>query len=84
MVTDPHRLANELFSESILPHTILDKIFADKISTTYEKASLLLHQLEKSFREPADDDGDCAIRFNKICNALIKQGDSQLTNLGQN
>ncbi len=83
IVSDPNRLANELFSESLLSYTLQDKIVEDKISTTYEKASLLLNQLERSFRKPADDDGDCAIRFNKLCNALVKQDNPQLTKLAQ-
>ncbi len=52
MVSDTNRLAIELFSECLLPYTLQDKIVEDKTSTTYEKASLLLNQLERSFREP--------------------------------
>ncbi len=82
MVSDPNRLANELYSESILPDTLLDTIVEDKTLTTYEKASLLLYHMEKSFRKPADV-GDSAIRFNKLCDALVKQGNPQLTKLVQ-
>ncbi len=83
MISDPNRLADELYSEFILPDTLLDTINEDKTLTTNEKARKLLHQMEKSFRTPADDDGDCAIRFNKLCDALVKQGNPQLTKLVQ-
>ena len=83
MVYDPNRLVEELYSEFILPDTLLDKIIEDRTSTTREKASKLLHHMEKSFHQPADNDGDCTIRFNKLCDALIKQDNPELTKLVQ-
>ncbi len=79
-VNTPIRLANDLYSVEMLPYPVRDRIVDDKTSTTYEKASILLNEVEKSFRVSTDD-GVCAIRFNKLCNALVKQGNPELTTL---
>ena len=81
LIPDPIRLANVLYSKNYLPHSVRDKVIENQTIPRYEKSSILMNEVERTFLAITDDNSIVQERFNMLCDILCQQGSPPLTRL---
>ncbi len=77
LVPEPIKLANDLYSKNMLARLDRDKVVENHVPTRYEKASILMNEVERNFRVT----DNVADHFLKLCNVLMQQDSPSLTKL---
>ncbi len=81
LIPDPNRLANALYSKNYLPRSVRDKVIENQTITRYDKSSILMNDVERTFLAIADDNSIVQERFDMLCDILCQQDCPFLTRL---
>ena len=79
-VSDPNQLANDLYAENMIARSVRDRVVENLVSPKYDKAATLMNELERSYFLDSDDE-NIVNKFRKLCIALNRQGNPDLSDL---
>ena len=78
VILDPIKLANDLHEKDLLTLQFKDKVIENQVSSRYEKSSVLINEVQKSFHSV---DSHFQQRFIDFCSSLRDQSSPCLSTI---
>ena len=79
-VSDPNQLANDLYAENMIAHSVRNRVVENLVLPKYDKATMLMNEIQRSYFCDSDDE-NIVNKFCKLCNILNRQGNPVLSDL---
>ena len=80
VIPHPIKLANDLHGKDLLTLHFKDKVIENQVSSGYEKSSMLINEVQKTFRAVVGDDS-IQQHFIDFCSSLRDQSSPGLSTI---
>ncbi len=80
VIPNPIKLANDLHGKDLLTLQFKDKVIEIQVFSRYEKSSMLINEVQRSFRSVYDDDS-IQQHFIDLCSSLRDQSSPGLSTI---
>ena len=80
VIPNPIKLANDLHGKDLLTLQFKDKVIEIQVFSRYEKSSMLINEVQRSFRSVYDDDS-IQQHFVDFCSSLRDQSSPGLSTI---
>ena len=81
VIPNPIKLANDLHGKDLLTLHFKDKVIENQVSSGYEKSSMLINEVQKTFRSVVGDDSMIQQHFIDFCSSLRDQSSPGLSTI---
>ncbi len=80
-ISDPLELANDLYGKDLLTLQFKDKVIENQVSSRYEKSSMLINDVQRSFHSVYAGDDSIPQHFIDFCSSLRDQSSPGLSTI---